>query len=313
MTAPLLVVDLGGTNTRLALADGNRLRQDTIRRFRNEGHAGLGEMLRHYLDGRPVAGACIAVAGPVQGGRAEMTNLPWVIDTATVAEAAGTARVALLNDLQAQGHALDGLAPGDLRCLRPGNPVAGAARLVVGIGTGFNAAPVHAAPGGGLVVAASECGHVTLPVREAEDLALAAAVTGPDGFPAVEDLLSGRGLAALYAHAGGTEAGAGAPRILARLAAGEDAARRAVVAFARHLGMVAGDLALVHLPFGGIYLIGGMARAVAPHLGATFEAAFLDKGRFSDLLARIPVHVVEDDYAALSGAAAYLDAAARRL
>jgi glucokinase len=270
-------------------------------------------MLRHYLDGRPVAGACIAVAGPVQGGRAEMTNLPWVIDTATVAEAAGTARVALLNDLQAQGHALDGLAPGDLRCLRPGNPVAGAARLVVGIGTGFNAAPVHAAPGGGLVVAASECGHVTLPVREAEDLALAAAVTGPDGFPAVEDLLSGRGLAALYAHAGGTEAGAGAPRILARLAAGDGAARRAVAAFARHLGMVAGDLALVHLPFGGIYLIGGMARAVAPHLGATFEAAFLDKGRFSDLLARIPVHVVEDDYAALSGAAAYLDAAARRL
>ena len=145
------------------------------------------------------AGACVAAAGLVQDGVAEMTNLSWIITPDDVRTATGAAKVAILNDLQAQGHALDRLAPTSLRQILPGagRPRDGA-RLVIGVGTGFNAAPVHRNTVG-LLVAPSECGHASLPLRTDEDLRLARFVEKAHGFAGVEDVLSGRGLERLYA------------------------------------------------------------------------------------------------------------------
>jgi glucokinase len=74
--------------------------------------------------------------------------------------------------------------------------------------------------------------------------------------------------------------------------------------YVRILGAELGNLALIHLPFGGLFLIGGVARAFQPYLGRFgFEAAFKDKGRFSDFMENFRVQVIEDDYAALTGCA----------
>ena len=82
----------------------------------------------------------------------------------------------------------------------------------------------------------------------------------------------------------------------------------AAAIFAKMLGKVCGNLSLVQLPFGGVYLVGGVARAMAPHLlNLGFEESFKAKGRFSDFMSSFPVFVVEDDYAALLGSASYLD------
>jgi glucokinase len=73
------------------------------------------------------------------------------------------------------------------------------------------------------------------------------------------------------------------------------------------LGAVSGDLALTTLPFGGVWLVGGLARAFAPHLASFgFVEAFRDKGRFSGFLEAFGVGVVEDDNAALTGCASHL-------
>ena len=46
---------------------------------------------------------------------------------------------------------------------------------------------------------------------------------------------------------------------------------------------------------------------MTPYLGPMgLNAAFRDKGRFSDFLADFAVFVVEDDFAALTGCAAHL-------
>jgi glucokinase len=92
------------------------------------------------------------------------------------------------------------------------------------------------------------------------------------------------------------------------LADGSDArAAAAARVFVRMLGTVAGNLALIQLPFGGVYLIGGVARAMAPWLQEFgFAEAFRDKGRFATFMESFGVGVVEDDYAALTGCAAYL-------
>jgi glucokinase len=78
--------------------------------------------------------------------------------------------------------------------------------------------------------------------------------------------------------------------------------------FIRLTAMVMGNLALVQLPFGGIYLVGGLSSAVAPYMDAAgFEAAFRDKGRFARFMDDFGIYVVQDDYAALKGMAAFLE------
>lgn len=310
-----LVADIGGTNTRVALADGARLLPESIRRYRNADYPGLETVLRRYIEeegGVDCAGCCVAAAGPVRDGVATLTNLDWTMDGALLARATGAERTAILNDLQAQGYALGRIAAENLATVIAG-PAAGpdAAKLVIGVGTGFNAAPVHEAPGG-RVVAASESGHVNMPVRSEADLRLARFVETVHGFPGVEEVLSGRGLEHLYAFAC-TEAGAPAEKsaaeIMTALQAGSDPmAEAAARLFVRFLGAVAGNLALIHLPFGGVYLCGGVVRAFSAYLGPMgFTDAFRDKGRFSGLMQNFSVRIIEDDFAALTGCAAYLD------
>lgn len=317
MTASLAILaDIGGTNTRVALATGKVVDPSSIRRFANKDFPSLEPILRRYLEqaGSPaVAGVCVAAAGPVRDGVAEMTNLSWVIDAAQLVRATGATQVAILNDLQAQGQALGHIADKDLKVLLKGPQKPGAAMLVVGLGTGMNAAPVHNTPWG-RVVAASECGHVSMPVQTAQDFRLAEylahGLPGAHGFAGVEEAIAGRGIGHIHdflaQEAGQTTTKATAD-VMADLAKGDALARETARLYIHIMGQTLGNLALTHLPFGGIYLIGGVARAMAPYLDDLgFTTAFRDKGRFAEFMENFSVTLVEDDYAALAGCAAYL-------
>ena len=316
-----LLADIGGTNTRVALAEGTTVRLDTIRRFPNAEYMARGQdiahVLRDYLSqtGASVSGVCVAAAGPVQDGVATMTNLDWVMDGAKLTAATGAKTVAILNDLQAQGQALGHIPLANLRPVIPGPAKPGAPMLVVGLGTGVNAAPVHPLPHG-RIVPPSECGHANMPVRTEEDLRLLRfvearlAAEGEVPHTGVEEVLAGRGLANLHAFAA-AEAGYPATltsaQVLDALAAGDPIASHAARLYTHILGQTLADLALIHLPYGGIYLIGGMARAMTPHFATYGLTATFREPRRVDLLEKdFSVTVVEDDYAALTGCAVYL-------
>ena len=313
MTEYSLLADVGGTNTRVALAKGTTILPDTIVKHRNLDHEGLEALLASYLDrqGSPAcSGAAVAIAGPVKDGAGQLTNLNWKLDKETLARLSGAARSAVVNDLQAQGHALGHIAPEDLMVLKTGSETsAQAAMLVVGIGTGFNCAPVFQTAKGRLVPP-SEAGHVTLPSVDTDLWDLSRYLTSKLGHAAVEDALSGRGLEHCYAFAAARAGGAGTAtttQIFAAADAGDPVAQQALALFVRAMGGVIGDLALTLLPFGGIFLVGGMARAIAPWLAPMgFDAAFSDKGRFGPFLDGFSISLVSDDYAALSGLAHFL-------
>ena len=313
-----LVADIGGTNTRVALAKGTRLLPETVRKYSNAGFPGLETVLRLYVeqeDNVDCTGACVAVAGPVRDSIGELTNLDWTIDKDTLIRATRAEHVAILNDLQAQGHALGHLDPTKIRPIIAGAAAKpGAAQLVIGVGTGFNAAAVFDGERGRLVPP-SECGHANLPIRTEAELRLCQYVETAHGFPAVEDVLSGRGLERVYrwlGHEAGDESEKAAADIMAGIESGSDPrAQEAVQFFVRTLGTVVGNLSLIQLPFGGVYLIGGVARAMTPHLDRFgFEAAFRDKGRFAGFMGNFSVSVIEDDFAALIGCAGHLAASA---
>ncbi len=305
---PDLVGDIGGTNTRLALADGGVLRPGSLRRFLNRDHAALDTLLRAYLreTATPVcSGVCLAVAGPVRDNAVRMTNLPWRIDSQDLATLAGTRRVALLNDLQAQGHALPALTGEQLCPVLPGlAPVKGARRLVVGLGTGVNAVVVHDL-GRRALVPPSEAGHVDLPQRDDEARALARHLVSVSGWASVEEALAGRGLSALDSFVGG--GGRTSQEVIAALEAGEEAAQAVGRLYAQILGQYLANLALLHMPLGGVYLIGGLARAMAPHLPRLGLAeALRAQCRVPDLADRIAVWLIDEDFAALNGCAAFI-------
>ncbi|PWR03120.1 glucokinase [Meridianimarinicoccus roseus] len=306
MTA--LVADIGGTNTRVALCDTPDAPRE-IARFRNAEFGALDAVLRHYLAGlgeTRITEACVAVAGPVRGGVGRMTNLDWTMDAATLRAATGAARGFVINDLEAQGHALEDVPT--RRLMGTANADRTEARLVVGLGTGFNAAPVHAVRGQEQVhVVPSECGHISLPVWNDATVALAGALADRHGFASVEEALSGRGLLAVNAHVAGSCAHATTQDLLAALNGAPSAQDHATAdLFCRILGRVLGDLALVHLPWGGIYLIGGLARAMAPFFDSHgLPEAFHDKGRFGPFMRDFSLWLVEDDYSALTGCARY--------
>ena len=308
-----LVGDVGGTNTRLALAEGERILEGTVRRYPNADHPGLASVIERYLadeGGVDCAGAAIAVAGPVRDGVGSLTNLDWTFDKDVLQRATKAETVAVLNDLQAQGHALD-LVADDRKTVIAQGPPAGphAAKLVVNVGTGFNAAVVLEAEQGRLVPP-SECGHANLPIRSEMELRLCEELTDVHGFPAIEEVLSGRGLERIYAWLG-RQAGDPREKRAADIAAGFDGsdprAEETARFFAGMFGRVSGNLCLIHLPFGGVYLVGGVARSMGPHLRRFgFIESLRDKGRFSGFMKNFGVILVEDDYAALTGLASHL-------
>ncbi len=136
----ILAGDVGGTNTRLAVLEiSGGLRVVRLATFRSREHATLEQMIDAFLADRPeaITAACLGVAGPVKGGRAVATNLPWAADAGALATRLGLPTVGLINDLEANAWGLSMLAPSDFEILHPGTPaIGGAAVLAAGTGLG---------------------------------------------------------------------------------------------------------------------------------------------------------------------------------
>ncbi|MGP6085974.1 glucokinase [Antarctobacter jejuensis] len=307
-----VVADIGGTNTRVALSQNGKVLDDTIRRYRNADNSGIDAVLTEYLsdkDIKPVA-VCVDMAGPVKDGVGTLTNLDWRVDSTALKAGTGATLVAVLNDLQAQGHAVAHLRHDSLSPVLTGREAGkDAVRLVLNVGTGLNAVPVYT-HGALTLVPAAEAGHVSLLARTAEEMRMVEWIAERHGQPGLEDVLSGRGLERLYAwvcHDEGTGTPLAAAEVMAAFGAGEARAHRAAKMFVHLLGRYAGDLALISLPFGGIYLVGGVIRHLGPHLlPLGFAESFADKGRFNAYMTQFPVDLVTDDYAALRGCASHL-------
>lgn len=311
----ILTVDVGGTNTRVARADGAKLDLSSIQRFRNDDiphpTAAIATFLSAHGETKFDA-ICMDVAGPVDDAKGQLTNRDWVITHSELSQMIGGKPAFIINDMQAQGHGL-AQVPADL-CKHvhgPTDVVEGAPKLVVNVGTGYNAAPVLFERGAS-VVPATEAGHVTLPVYDADDLALFQHLSQEHGFAAEEDVLSGRGLVAVYRYYGGDVSLSGHD-IMSALNTGNDPiARQAVATFVRTLGRSCGDLCLTHLPRGGVYFVGSVALAAATYFDAfDFKSALCSKGRFSEFLSDFSFFAVEDGDAALRGCAAYAQNALR--
>ena len=246
---------------------------------------------------RGLGQAFLAVAGPVTGDTARLTNGPWRFCCTTMCSALDLERIVLVNDFVAVAMALPQLSSQDLEVLGRGQAVPKAPKAVIGPGTGLGVAAVFF-PDSRPVVLASEAGHASLAAHNEQEADLLSQVRTETAHVAAEDALSGPGLARLYKSIAIME---DAPASLTDPAKIAQAAidgtcpisRRALDHFCALLGSFAGDLALTFGARGGLYLAGGIAPSITHYLkGSQFRNCFEDKGDFMDYMKQIPSYVV---------------------
>lgn len=315
----ILAGDIGGTKTVLGVYErrGNVLWQLREETFKSADHASLEEIIARFAKGERCETGCFGVAGPVVSGEVRTTNLPWVLRETELATAIGARRVKLLNDLEAAAYGMLYLEQDSVLTLQAG--AVGAANgtiAVLAAGTGLGEAILYW-DGARHVALPSEGGHATFAPQTAEELAVRDHLARELAIDHVswERVVSGPAFPMIYEA---LRAGRAEPEWLrARmqrenpavvitdvgLRGDEPITRRTVELFAECYGAEAGNHALKVLALGGVFLGGNIATVLFPALSAAFLRGFLRKGRFSALLATLPVRVALDPKAPLIGAA----------
>jgi glucokinase len=320
----LLAADVGGTKTNLGIYSTEGKPREPIAEYTllSGRYESLEELVSEFLSEVciKVDHASFGVAGPVVGGRARITNLPWVIDEAHLRDTLNLRSVRLLNDLEAIAYGVPLLASEDLHVLNEGEPVQHGTLAVIAPGTGlgeafliWNGERYQAYP--------SEGGHADFAPNSTVEIELLRYLKNKLGHVSLERICSGQGFPRVYAflkERGYAEeqdwvarqlssTGDPTPVIINAALSQErrcELCHATLSIFVSVLGAEAGNLALKVVATGGVFIGGGISPRIISLLdNGAFMERFTDKGRFSEMLSRIPVHVILNQKVALIGAA----------
>lgn len=319
----ILAGDIGGTKTNVALFQTNGSEVGPVikqRTFRSADYDSLETILKEFVGETElrITGACFGIAAPVVQGHAKTPNLNWTVNSESLAEVLELDRVGLINDLEATGRGIPALNSSQLLTLNPGDPKRGGNRALIAAGTGLGMAGIFYRDGHYHPVP-SEGGHSDFAPRTPLEIELWRYLTERfDGHVSCERVLSGPGLFNIYCFlregnyaeepawlAQQIKSGDKTAAVsMAALTNKSGLAAKALDMFVSAYGAMAGNLALLMMATGGVYVGGGIAPKIREKLNdGTFMKAFTDKGRLSSLNTRIPVHIILEDKTALFGAA----------
>ena len=275
--------------------------------------------------------ACFGIAGPVVNNTTcELTNLSWFLDTAILQRELKIPHVTLINDFAAIGYGVTKLDQDDLYILQSGEPNGDAPIAVIGAGTGLGQGFVIPEDKGYRIFP-SEGGHVDFAPRSELEFQLVNYVKELHNIDrvSVERIVSGMGIAAIYQFLRTRYAEMETPAMqqafnvwqqeigkdekTVDLAAevskaaqtGNDyLSEQTMKLFIEAYGMEAGNLALKLLPYGGLYIAGGIAAKNLDLMkNGLFLNAFNAKGRIRPMIQKVPVYVVLNPKVGLMGAA----------
>ena len=317
---PYIVADIGGTNARFGLVSPNSSAANgyTIeaqQTFPSGNFENIDQATEHYLEALnmpKIAGACLAVAGPVTGDQIKVTNLNWSFSRAEVERKLNLTNLKVINDFAAHAFAAPLVAQHNLININQGVHTASSPIAVLGPGTGFGAAGLIP-NGNSWMVLPAEGGHISLAAKTQQQAELVRILAQRFEHVSVETVFSGPGLGNLYQALGELEAqpfeSMLAPEICKQaLTDPSSLACRALGLFCHWLGQATGDLALALGANGGVYLGGGILLRFSDFLlNSDFMLGFVAKGQMTEIMHKIPVNLVTEGNSALLGAAAYFD------
>ncbi|MDJ0734373.1 MAG: glucokinase [Nostocaceae cyanobacterium] len=334
--ALLLAGDIGGTKTILRLvevSEQENLSTIAEERYRSGDYLDLIPMVKEFL-GKADAGtpqkACFAIAGPVVHNTAKLTNLAWFLDGEVLQQELGISQVSLINDFAAVGYGILGLTPEDVYTLQAGKPNKDAPIAIIGAGTGLGQGFLIK-QGDTHQVFPSEGGHSDFAPRTELEFQLLKYLLDKHDIQrvSVERVVSGLGLVSIYQFLRDRQIASESPEIAAVVRTWEQEAGRqeksvdpgaaigkaaleksdrlseqTLQLFVEAYGAEAGNLALKLLPYGGLYVAGGIAPKILALLKeGSFLLNFTQKGRMRSILEDIPIHIILNSQVGLIGAA----------
>jgi glucokinase len=315
----ILAGDIGGTKTLLAIFDGQTC--VVKHRFESANYATFSELLAEFLiliPNEKIDVVCLGVAGPIVKGDCETTNLPWKLTCCEIGAQLNTQKVTLLNDLEAAAWGILSLPDSDFVALNPNAKTQLGNCAVLAAGTGLGEAIIFY-DGTQHHVIANEGGHTDFAPTDAQQIALLSFMQArfPDHV-SYERLVSGVGIEAIFDFLKQTDDYEISAKLetqlhnvddlaaiigAAAIAKDDDLCVATLQLFAKIYGAEAGNLALKCLPYGGVFLAGGIAAKCLPMLqNGAFLEGFLAKGRYRNALEKIAVNVCIQPEVGLLGA-----------
>ena len=321
----LIAGDIGGTKTDLAIYSAESGPHVPVAQTEvpSADYPSLQAMITEFLGQvkMSVDVASFDVAGPVINGHVKTTNLPWLMDEGTLAKDLNLKAVHLMNDLEAVARAVPALRAEDTVTINKGEPVKNGPIAIIAPGTGLGESFLTW-DDSQYVAHGSEGGHSDFAPTDERQIRLLQYLLPRLGHVGVERVCSGIGVPNIYEFLRDVEKIPEKPEVAQLIASAKDHTKVIVGAAVdpKHrcglcqatvemlvsiLASEAGNLALKVLATGGIYIAGGVALHLVNALQEPrFMQAFTQKGRFKDLVARIPIHLITTR-AALVGAATY--------
>jgi glucokinase len=319
----ILAGDVGGTKCNLALFEvhGQEYEKVVQHRYESREFSSLDEIIKKFLaetlhdanNARPgqIQAAGFGVAGPVINNRVKATNLPWIVDRATLTRELATDHVVLLNDLEATGYSVGLLKPSEISVLNQGVASPRSTQAVVAAGTGLGEA-LLIWDGDRYVVVSSEGGHTDFAPRTEQEIELLRYMKRSNPSVSVELILSGRGFRIIHEFIDAAvrhpsfdipEADS-APEITQLGLAGLcPICVQTLDLWVAMYGAEAGNLALKVLARGGLWVAGGIAVKIRKKMeDGSFFRNFCEKEKFAALLSEIPIFMVLNEDAPLIGA-----------
>ncbi|MFY0618862.1 glucokinase [Shimia sp.] len=300
-----LVGDIGGTNTRLALATSSGVDASTVMRASNDDYVSFDAVLATYLSKTnpgALAGVCIAIAGPVHAGKGTLTNRSWALDTAQICAQTNASHAELINDLSALGYALARISTDPVFGTR--QDTTNGQALVAGMGTGFNVSPTRRTSNNGIIAMEAELGHAELPFTVGK-LLRDELGTSAERFQTFEDCFCGRGLERLHETSSGAKLGG--KEIVDSFARGDADATRTVRLFARALGRLTQAMIHQYMPRDGIAFAGSASRGILTSAALPDFISELTGDTHGIVKPEtFPISLITDDAAALEGCLQYL-------
>jgi glucokinase len=245
----------------------------------------------------------VAVPGPVEKGTtARLAHLPWDADLSFVKDKVRNAQVVLINDFVAQGCACRTPVAEKSLLVRPGEGSVDETTAVIGAGTGLGHCSIAPDGRGGYKVFPSEAGHTVFGFYGADEKAYEGFVLDKThrSFATGDEIVSGPGLSLLHWYLTGETLTPG------EVANKIDKESLTSQWFARFYGRASRNYVLSVVPFGGLYISGGVA-AKNPFLvdNDIYRAEFVCSPAKRALLEQISVRLLGDELSGLWGAAYY--------
>jgi glucokinase len=329
----ILSGDIGGTNTRLEISffENGKTKSLVIKKYKGADFICFSDVIKKFLDEVNLVGkvdsVCLAVAGVVINGEVEATNLPWLVSEYYIAEDLNIdiGKVKIINDFEAIGYGVEQLdRVKDIYTLQHGVYDKNATTAVIGAGTGLGMCIVGYNDDKPMVFR-TEGGHTDFSPVDDEQIELFRFMKKTLHRVSPERFCSGYGIYNIYKYAiknplynqqeclnlrrelfSVSESDKAAVIVKYAIQHKEPTALRTIDLFLSIYGTIAGNFALMSLPFRGMYIAGGIApRLIKQIEESRFLQKFCDKGRISNIMKDFPIHIITNTDVGLIGARTY--------